>query len=578
MQTVDFTTLAATCAELRQGWIPSRFENAYQRDRHTVSLALRTFSGRGWLTLCWHPQAARLCIEDAPPRVPDTFTFSQQLRHQLGGLALVAIEAIAPWERAVDLQFAKRPGDPVLWHLYVEVMGKYSNVILTNQHNQVVTAAHQVGEKQSSVRAIQTGQPYEPPPSLSEAIPAQTESLEVWRERVALVPGKLWRNLLTTYRGVSPVLARSMAHRVNLDPNQLTAELEPQEWAALFQVWQEWLHLLKTEAFQPGWRSQGYTVTGWDRVEPVESVQILLKRYYIDQLNTQEFAQLHHQLTQRVAGAAKKLKLRVDDFERRLKLSDQADELRQQADLLMAYLQKWEPGMQAIALPSFETGETVKIPLDPTKNAVQNAQALYKRHQKMRRSRDSITPLLKAARSELHYLEQVEAAIAQSDTYREPDDLATLEEIQDELDQQGYTSRNQGRSSERSGETDFRRYRSPSDFEIVVGRNNRQNDELTFRLATEYDLWFHTQEIPGSHVLLRLPPGQVADQADLQCAANWAAHHSRARQGEQAPVVYTEPKNVYKPKGAKPGMVIYKHETIIWGYPQQVDSEKRPSE
>ncbi|HEY9816795.1 MAG TPA: NFACT RNA binding domain-containing protein, partial [Candidatus Obscuribacterales bacterium] len=111
-----------------------------------------------------------------------------------------------------------------------------------------------------------------------------------------------------------------------------------------------------------------------------------------------------------------------------------------------------------------------------------------------------------------------------------------------------------------------------SGFEVLVGRNNRQNDDLTSRLATDYDLWFHTQQIPGSHVLLRLDAGSVADDADLQFTANLAAYYSRARQSDQAPVVYTAPKHVYKPKGAKPGTVIYKHETVIWGYPQQVSS------
>ncbi|MCU0533314.1 MAG: NFACT family protein, partial [Hydrococcus sp. Prado102] len=116
MQSVDFTTLTAACAELRTQWLPARIEQVYQRDRYTIALALRTLDRRGWLTLCWHPQAARICLGDAPPRTPDTFTFSDQLRHQLNGYALIAIDAIAPWERVVDLQFAKRPGDPPQWH------------------------------------------------------------------------------------------------------------------------------------------------------------------------------------------------------------------------------------------------------------------------------------------------------------------------------------------------------------------------------------------------------------------------------------------------------------------------------
>ena len=114
MQPVDYTTLTAACSEIRERWLPARIEQVYQRDRYTIALALRTLNQRGWLDICWHPQAARLCIGSPPPRTPDTFTFSQQLLHQLSGLALVASNPIAPWERVVDLQFARRPGEPAL--------------------------------------------------------------------------------------------------------------------------------------------------------------------------------------------------------------------------------------------------------------------------------------------------------------------------------------------------------------------------------------------------------------------------------------------------------------------------------
>ncbi|MGF1497736.1 MAG: NFACT family protein [Elainellaceae cyanobacterium] len=569
MQTVDFTTLSAICADLRQHWVPARLEQVYQRDRYTISLALRTLEGRGWLDISWHVQAARLCIGTPPPRTPDTFTFSQQLRHQIGGLALVEIEAIAPWERALDLRFARRPGDPILWHLYVEVMGKYSNVILTNQQQQVVTAAHQVGSQQSSVRAIQTGQPYESPPSLTGPAPSLEESIDRWQERVSLVPDRLWRNLLKNYRGLSPTLTRLMATAAGLDPNQATDTLSPQDWQRLYQRWCEWLQILASEDFTPSWLPEGYTVLPWGAVTPVQSVQQLINHYYTHQLNQQAFAQLRHQLSQKLASLLKKLYVKAEDFRQRLQQSDQADRHREQADLLMAYLHEWQPGMEKIALPDFATGEPVTIPLDPTKNAVQNAQAFYKRHQKMKRSRLAITPLLEAVQAEITYLEQVEAAIAQFDDYQAPDDLISLMEIRDELIQQGYLEEADQRRSEDQAETDFHRYRSPSGYDILVGRNNRQNDRLTFRVATDYDLWFHTQEIPGSHLLLRLDPGAVPDDADLQIAANIAAYYSRARQSDQVPVVYTDPKHVYKPKGAMPGMAIYKQEQVIWGNPQQ---------
>ncbi|HEY9638500.1 MAG TPA: NFACT RNA binding domain-containing protein [Coleofasciculaceae cyanobacterium] len=576
MQPVDFTTLTAACCELRAEWVPGRTEQVYQRDRYTIALCLRTLKHRGWLTICWQPQAARICIGDPPPKTPDTFTFSDQLRHQLSGLALVAIEAIAPWERVLDLQFARRPGDPASFHLYVEIMSKYSNVILTGADNLIITAAHQVSSQQSSVRPIQTGQPYEPPPTLTGTTPSLTESQERWQERVSLVPGALPRQLLKSYRGLSPVLVRLMVQAAGLDPNQSTESLQASDWQQLFQRWQEWLQIIdkgqkdKGESpFQPGWTDQGYTVLGWGVIKPANNVQALLDEYYTAELNQQEFAQLRHQLTQKLGNVLAKLRQKGSTFEERLQQSDQADQYRQQADLLMAHLHNWEPGMKAITLVDFETSEPITIPLNPEKNAVQNAQALYKRHQKLKRARNAVEPLLKDVQEEIQYLEQVEASLAQLDTYKTPEDLQTLQEIREELIQQRYLDAPEQRSRNVSDVSEPYRYRTPSGFELLIGRNNRQNDQLTFRTAGDYDLWFHTQEIAGSHVLLRLEPGSVPDETDLQFAADLAAHYSQARHSEQVPVVYTKPKYVYKPKGAKPGMAIYKQERILWGRPQQ---------
>lgn len=579
MQPVDFTTLTAACCELRVDWLPARLEQVYQCDRFTLALALRTLKQRGWLTLSWHPQAARVCLGDPPPRTPDTFTFSEQLRHQLNGLALVAMEAIAPWERVLDLQFARRPGEPALWHLYVEIMGKYSNVVLTNQDNLIVTAAHQVSAQQSSVRPIQTGQPYEVPPTLTDSIPNLSETQERWQARISLVPGALRRNLLQNYRGLSSAVVRSMVQVAELDPEQSTDSLSAIDWQRLFDRWQEWLMALEQSRFQPGWLTPGYTVLGWGAIAAADSVQALLNRYYTDQLNQQEFNQLRHQLVQKLSNVLAKLRQKAQTFATRLHESDEADQYREQADLLMAYLHEWQPGMKAIALSDFITGHPVTIALDPEKNAVQNAQALYKRHQKLKRARAAVEPLLAAVNEEIAYLEQVEAALAQTEQYRVSADLETLEEIRDELIQQDYLENREYRShsqTEAPG-ADFYRYRTPSGFEVLIGRNNRQNDHLSSRLAGDYDLWFHTQEIPGSHVLLRLEPGAVPEEADLQLTADLAAYYSRARQSEQVPVVYTEPKYVYKPKGAKPGMVIYKRERILWGQPQRVERDlQRP--
>lgn len=577
MQPVDYTTLTAVCAQLRRDWVPARVEQVYQRDRYTIALCLRNLKQRGWLTICWHPQAARICLGDPPPRVRDTFTFSDQLRHQLGKFALISIDAIAPWERVIDLQFAHRPGEAAVWHLYVEIMGKYSNVTLTDANNLIITTAHQVGAQQSSVRTIQTGQRYEYPPALTASSPNLQEAQQSWQERVSLIPGAIARQLLKSYRGLSPTLTRLMSQGADIDPQSSTNDLTEANWQKLWQCWREWLQAIEKRQFQPGWTHDGYTVLPWGNIQPVENVQELLNEYYTNQINRQTFQQLRHQLSQKISNLLGKLRQKASNFQQRLQQSDAADLYRQQADLLMAHLHDWQPGMASIVLNDFDTGEPVKIALNPEKNAIYNAQALYKRHQKLKRARQAVVPLLQEVEAEISYLEQVEVALNQIEKYRYQEDLQALTEIRQELTEQGYLSAQQHNQSNTEASQPYR-YLTPSGFPLLIGRNNRQNDQLTFRTAVEYDLWFHTQEIAGSHGLLRLEPGAVASEADLQFAADLIAYYSRGRESDQVPVIYTEPKHVYKPKGAKPGMAIYKHERVIWGRPQKgklyVEEEK----
>lgn len=582
MQPVDFTTLSAICHDLRQGWLPSRCEQVVQVDTTTVSMGLRTLDQRAWLTISWHPQGARLHIGQPPPKRPDTFTFSQQLKHQLNQLALIAIEPVAPWERALDLQFARRPGDPPQWHLYVEIMGKYSNVILTTADYQIVTAAHQVSDQQSRVRPIQTGATYTPPPALLGPLPSLEESQAHWQERITLVPGSLKSMLLSSYNGLSTALIRSLTEAAALDLDQPLDRLTQADFDRLYAIWQHWLQRLNNNQFEPGWTKTGYTVLGWDAIAPADDIHRLLQDYYSQELNTQQFSRLKNQLQQKLAGLLTKLRQKEAKFCQRLGQSDQAGLYRRQADLLMAYSVQWQPGMTRLTLTDFETGEPVMINLDPDKSAIQQAQKLYKQHQKLKRARHAVDPLLAEVRQEIAYLEQVEAALTQIDRYQQEADLEAILDIRRELVQQDYLPKTDYRPNDHhhEDEANFHRWQTPSGHPVLVGRNNRQNDLLISKVANDYDLWFHTQEIPGSHVLLRLDPGAVASDQDLQYVADLAAYFSRARQADQVPVIYTAPRHVYKPRGARPGMVIYKHETVIWGQPRRIElalSADRPT-
>ncbi len=382
MQTVDLTTLIALTHELNQTCVPARLEQVYQSDRHTIYLQLRTLEQKLWLLLSWHPQSARLHLSAPPPKQPDTFTFSQQILHQVAGYALVSVGLTSAWERVVDLRFAKRPDDRVEWHLYLEVMGKYSNAILVNADNEIVTAAHQVSGKQSRVRPIQTGDRYELPPALLEAIPNLQEPFEIWRDRLSLIPKPIKQNLLANYRGVSSSLVRSLLNIANIQGDRSVTDLAIDDWQALYEAWQLWLTCLECKQFNPYLEEKGYGLI--DKL-PNSKNPLLINNFcdrYYSQLTAQiAFQQLHQQISQAIQNQLAKLNIKQTEFLERLQLSALADDFKDKADLLMANLQLWQLGMTEIKLPDFHGNQPIAIALDPTQNAIQNAQSFYKKHQ-----------------------------------------------------------------------------------------------------------------------------------------------------------------------------------------------------
>lgn len=280
----------------------------------------------------------------------------------------------------------------------------------------------------------------------------------------------------------------------------------------------------------------------------------------------ENFTQLKLQLQQKIKNIVSKLIVKRDKYKEKLHDSDNCEVYSNKADLLMANLHQWQLGMKEIIVNDFTTNEPIKINLAPDKNIIQNAQGLYKQNQKLKRAKLAVQPLLEEVKNEVNYLQQIATILTQLD-YQETEDLITLQEIKTELISQKYIEDSQYRGNNNIEESNPRRYQTPSGYEVLIGRNNRQNDILTFRTATDYDLWFHAQEISGSHVLLRLSAGDVPDDQDLQYTANLTAYYSQGRESDQVPVIYTKPNHVYKPKGAKPGMVIYTKETVIWGKP-----------
>ena len=539
LQAVDVTTLRALLAEWRPLLLPSRFEKAQQSSPHTLQLSLRSLSGPHWLELSWQAEAARMHTIPAPPRQGDGSTLAQQLQHGLRGLALVEILQQG-WERVVELGFARRPGEPVLGWLVVELMGRHSNLLLLDGERQVVALARQVKPKQSRLRPIGTGDPYQPPPPLDGEPPRLEESFQSWQRRLSLVPLPLQQALRDAYQGMSPALLRQL-----LPPGWGELEvggLSPAQWQQLWQLWRQWLTAVTGEQFCWQIEPQGYRC--WGKPCPQEPLGINrgLAAYFSEQLEASALLHQRQQLRHRLEAVAAKETRQAGEQEALLAAVAEADVLQHQADALLSQIQ-------------------------PSRQCIDAAQKLYKTARKRRRSVAAITPRLELHHQRLAWLEASLTYLDQAESLNQvlglTADLETLGGLPGRS-----VPRRERRGSAVEGVPQPLELQTASGLPLQVGRNHRQNDWISLRQARRGDLWFHAQEVPGSHVVLKSSQ-RLANEGDLQAAADLAAHFSRGRGNLRVPVVMVPTEDLQRIPGAAPGTVRHRGGTVLWGEPQR---------
>ncbi|MEN9859625.1 MAG: hypothetical protein RLZZ515_107 [Cyanobacteriota bacterium] len=549
---MDITSLRAVLSELQPLLVPSRFEKAQQADSHTLQLGFRTLTQRLWLELSWLAEAPRLLAIEPPPRQGDGSTLAQQLQHGLGGLALVSLEQ-SGWERVVELGFAARPGEAIQRWLVLELMGRHSNLFLLDEQRRVVAAARQVRQQQSRLRPIGTGDPYGPPPPLQGQPPDPNQSFERWQADLTLLPLPLLKALQSAYQGISPALAVQLTGD---SPGQSDAwlsqpvdTLTPEQWRVLWGHWRGWLEALQQRrfAFSPGqccaYRCWQTTPQASDETPRPLMINRALAAYHHDRLGNRLVLQRQHQLRQRLEQLLQRERAQMEHQQLLLDQVENSDQLQQQADALLCHPQ-------------------------PSRDQVAEAQALYKRARKLRRSVAAITPRLEQHRLRI---EQLETSLTFLEQGPQHSHLAALEHLQtlDEecinLQEQGRPNRNQRRQHNSSTPTPLE-LASPSGLRLQVGRNHRQNEWISLRQARRGDLWFHAQECPGSHVVLKGSEGLSAE-LDLQAAADVAAHFSRARGNSRVAVLMVPCEDLQRIPGAAPGTVRHRGGAVIWAEP-----------
>ena len=544
---MDVTTLRAVLAEWRPLLLPSRFEKAQQASPQALQIGLRSLSGNHWLELSWQAEAARLHTIPPPPRQGDGSTLAQQLQHGLKGLALIEIQQQG-WERVVELGFARRPGEPVLRWLVVELMGRHSNLLLLDADRQVVALARQVKPQQSRLRPIGTGDPYQPPPPLAGEPPRLEESFASWQRRLRLVPLPLQQALRDAYQGISPALVRQL---LPCGWGELAVDsISPEQWQQLWQGWRQWLEAVQLGRFSwqlepAGYRcwagSSGHTPAA----NPTLAINQGLAAYFSEHLGAQVLAQQRQQLQHRLQATVERESRQASEQQALLDAVPEGEALQRRADALLSQLQ-------------------------PSRQCIEEAQKLYKTARKRRRSVAAITPRLELHRQRLASLEASLTYLEQADSLEQVSSLAA--ELEALLAERGQRKSAGGRQSRRAGAIEGvpqpLELHTPSGLPIQIGRNHRQNEWIAFRQARRGDLWFHAQELAGSHVVLKSSERPASD-ADLQAAADLAAQYSRGRGNRRVPVVMVPTEELQRIPGAAPGTVRHRGGSVLWGEPQR---------
>lgn len=564
---LDGAFLSCLRQEIWESLPQARVDKIHQPSREELILLMRYRGGSRRLYFSVRANAPRVHFTETPPENPAAPPmFCMLLRKWLTGSRLTAIRQNG-LERALyfDFDCVNELGDVVPLTLAAEIMGRHSNLILIDENGRIIDAIKRVDLDMSSVRPILPGLPYELPPRAADTLDLSAVSAETLTAAVTRAPAAPPdKALLSVVHGLSPLLCREAAERALHGRHATNRELTEPEQArltAFFERVQEALkdparrtpYLVQDETGKPLEYSflpitqYGLSATGREVASFSQLPELFYARRDAEDRRRQRAQDMLRVLTTGSERITRKLAAQRQELAR----STKRETYRVWGDLITASMGQIEKGASSAALINYYDPDcaTVTVPLDPALSAAQNAQKYYKLYRKAQTAERILAEQIAAGEEELRYLDSVLDALSRADTYRE------LGEVRDELAAGGYLKLPRSRQKAPAAEGPMH-FCSDDGFDILVGRNNLQNDRLTLKTAHGGDWWFHVKAAAGSHVIV-LTDGQTPPDRTLSQAAVLAATYSRAADSAQVPVDYTLAKFVKKPAGAKPGRVIY---------------------
>ena len=559
----DGVTIANIVLELREKLIGGRLYKIAQPEEDELLLTVRQPAGQYRLLLSANASLPLLYLtENNKPSPLTAPNFCMLLRKHLQNGRITEISQPG-MERIVrmDIEHLDEMGDLRHKTLIIEIMGKHSNIIFCDEDNVIIDSIKHVSAAVSSLREVLPGWAYFVAPT-QDKLDALTTDSATFRQTLAARPQPVYKAIYGSFTGISPVLAQELCYRAGVDADLPTAGLDEDAWIRLCDIFQEMTDTIRSGQFAPNIAYTGsqpvefaalpltmYT-EGSDSLKSYDSMSALLESYYAEKNVLTRIRQKSADLRRIVQTALERNVKKYDLQLRQIQDTEKRETYRIYGELLNTYGYSAAPGAKSLEAVNYYNNETVQIPLDPTLSATENAKKYFDKYGKMKRTYEALSELTKEVKEEIDHLESISAAL---DIAQKEEDLV---EIKEELTESGYIRRKGGSKKQKITSKPFH-YVSSDGFHMYVGKNNYQNDQLTFQFATGNDWWFHAKHMPGSHVVVKL--GNAAELPDrtFEEAARLAAYYSKGRDQEKVEIDYIQKKHVKKPSGAKPGFVVY---------------------
>ena len=560
----DGITIAAMVRELNNNLAGGRINKIAQPEGDELMITARGTEGQKRLLLSARASLPLIYFTEKNKVSPLTApNFCMLLRKHIGSAKIAGIRQPG-LERVVefDLEHLNELGDPCKKVLILELMGKHSNLIFCDDKNMILDSIKHVSSHMSSVREVLPGREYFITKTQDKWDPL-TITQEEFLEHVCKKPVSAAKALYSSLTGLSPVIAEELCYRASIDGNDAMLSLNEVSCVHLYHTLQRMMEDVKEGNFTPNIIYRGeepveYGVFPFQQYGPeyhsvtFDSVSSMLETYYASKNILTRIRQKSADLRKIVQTALERNRKKLILQQKQMKDTAKKDKYKVYGELINTYGYSLPEGSRSLQALNYYTNEEITIPLDETLTPAQNSKKYFDRYTKLKRTEEALTTQIADTESEIEHLESISNAL---DIARSESDLS---QIKEELTQYGYIKRHY--SSKKGAKMQAKskpfHYISSDGFDIYVGKNNFQNDELTFKFATGNDWWFHAKKMAGSHVVVKTKDGELPDRT-FEEAGRLAAYYSKGRTAPKVEIDYIQKKHVKKPGGAKPGFVVY---------------------